>query len=223
MNSPVVTTPVVSVVPIVPEVKAKGKGKGRAKKVVDQPVLSSSDVDANVASSEVNASDKLDTKPRKNLIAKYALLHSFQFFLAKKSLDAGIFDQSLFDRFLRQFLFFDDVSSLSDFFDNLDLKTLLKDAKAAVKIEAKKKAGKVNKPSKAKKAKEADANTPTDLISSLVNLANGTEPTVNASSPANVLNTSDAPGAPVKPKRKYNRKPKTASIAEELQKNEDDV
>jgi hypothetical protein len=163
-------------------------------------------------------------KPRKNLIAKHALLHSFIFFLANNSLQSGLFDQNLFDLFLRQFLFFDDATTLSNFFDNLHLKTLLKDAKNACKQEAKEKAGKGKKQNKSKKAKkESEESAPTDLISSLVNLANGTEPTVNASSPANVVNNSDAPGAPVKPKRKYTRKPKVVSISEELNNNEENA
>lgn len=220
MNSPVVIIPVV---PIVPEVKAKGKG--RAKKNVDQPVLST---DADAVTEPIGDAtlphvdpDPVGDKPRKNLIAKHALLHSFTLFLANKALHDGLFDQSVFDRFLRLFGFFDDVSSLSSFFDALDLKSILKDAKAATRNEMKAVKEQGKKKGKSKKA-DSNKDLPTDLISSLVNLANGTEPVADNSSPRDAQSSTDAANAPVKQKRKYTRKPKVSSIAEDLQKTDAD-
>ena len=227
MNSPV-NVPVVPVVPN--EVKPKGRGrkakvveekvthevsadkvdekpkaKGRAKKVSDAPL------DPDAAPLDPDA-----PKPRKNLIAKHALLHSFTFFLAKQSLDAGILDQSSFLAFLHKFLFFQDSSSLSNFFQNLDLKTLLKDSKNAVKTYAKEQNAKTKRQPKAKKekaAKDTDPDAPTDLISTLVSLANSKEPVAHPSSPVNTLKNAEvAPDAPVKQKRKYSKKPKVEAI-----------
>jgi len=79
--------------------------------------------------------------------------------------------------------------------------------------------GKAKKQTKGKKS-DSTADKPTDLISSLVNLANNKEPIVPPASPANSNKATDGdeavPGAPVKQKRKYNRKPKAVPIAGEL-------
>lgn len=223
MNSPVN----VPVVPVVPN-EVKTKGRGRKAKVADEKVADEVSADTvedkpkakgRAKKAPVDPDAPLDPdapKPRKNLIAKHALLHSFTFFLAKQSLDAGILDLSSFHAFLHKFLFFHDSSSLSNFFQNLDLKTLLKDSKLAVKNYAKEQNTKTKRQPKAKKekvAKDTDPDAPTDLISTLVSLANSKEPVAHPSSPVNTLKNAEvAPDAPMKQKRKYNKKPKVDSI-----------
>ena len=142
MNSPVV-------VPVVPVVE-KTKGRGKKAKVSTDPVVdavvqekskstkklvakvkSDSDAPADDAADADDADDA--EKPRKNLIAKHALLHAFTLHLAKTSLDSGLFDQDLFDRFLASHSFFLDTPSLHNLFLQLDFKILLKNAKIACK------------------------------------------------------------------------------------------
>ena len=239
MSSPVVS----GVVPVVSTVNdlAKGKGKGRGRKPkADPPVEDKVVVDPDLTDDKPVVKGKgrgrkpkadpptdhpdlanppNQANPRKNLIAKHALLHSFSFFLAKRALDANVFDLPTFHNFLRSSNFFDDIPSLHSFFLDLDLKLILKDAKNARVTQKKELAGKGKKQTKAKKG-DASGDKPTDLISSLVNLANGKEPIVPPSSPTTSNKATDgeeaAPGAPVKQKRKYNRKPKSVPIAEEL-------
>jgi len=222
MNSPVV-------VPVVPKTKGRGKKastesvaivdalpagaeavkeekskpKGRGKKVpIDLPV----DADAIPVAAHAE-------KPRKTLIAKHALLHAFTLHLAQTSLQTGLFDQDLFDRFLASHSFFLDIPSLSNLFDNLDLKNLLKNAKIASKTHEKAS----NTKEKKKRVKKASKNEePSDLISSLVSLASSKEPVDPPASPENTMNAVEEPGSPVKQKRKYSRKPKVTSITEEL-------
>jgi hypothetical protein len=218
------------------DAKPKAKGKGRAKKIVDTVTTDpadSADPPANddkpkpkrrakktLDTTNPNPNENPTNPPlRKNLIAKHALLHAFTFFLANHALQHNVFDKTTFDLFLRSSHFFDDLPLLLSFFQNLDLLTILKDSKIALKTYLKEKNGKAKKQPKTKKS-DANSDKPTDLISSLVNLANSKEPIANPSSPANVIRSTDgaeaAPGAPVKQKRKYNRKPKTVAISEEL-------
>ena len=63
-----------------------------------------------------------------------------------------------------------------------------------------------------------NANTDNDIISELVNLANGTDYGTPTARPV----TTEAPGAPVKEKRKYNRKPKVQPVNETLEGNATD-
>lgn len=63
-----------------------------------------------------------------------------------------------------------------------------------------------------------NANTDNDIISELVNLANGTDYGTPTATPV----TTEAPGAPVKEKRKYNRKPKVQPVNETLEGNATD-
>jgi hypothetical protein len=77
---------------------------------------------------------------------------------------------------------------------------------------------KKEKPPKTNKKKNNSTNNETappenDIISELVTLANGTD--YGTSTPTNV--TTDAPGAPIKEKRKYNRKPKVQNVNEALE------
>ena len=191
-------------------VEEKPKAKGRAKKVVAQE-KSDSDADADA---DADAAPGDADKPRKNLIAKHALLHAFTLHLAKTSLDSGLFDQDLFDRFLASQSFFLDIPSLHNLFLLLDFKNLLKNAKNARKTFEKNATAKEKKPRAKKEKKGTDE--PTDLISSLVSLASSKEPIVPPASPENTMKAVEEPGSPVKQKRKYTRKPKVASVAEEL-------
>jgi hypothetical protein len=195
MNSPVI-------VPVVPV--TKGRGKKVNKEVVVNEKSESHDIPQGEGEGE---GEGAGDKPRKNLIAKHALLHAFTLHLAQTSLDNGLFDKDLFDRFLASQSFFLDIPSLSNLFDNLPLKNLLKNAKIARKNWGKNVATKEKKP-RAKKEKTVDGET-TDLISSLVSLASNKEP-VAPESPKNTLKAEE-PEAPVKQKRKYNRKPKVAA------------
>jgi hypothetical protein len=77
---------------------------------------------------------------------------------------------------------------------------------------------KKEKPPKPNKKKNNSTNNETappenDIISELVNLANGTD----YGSPAPTNATTEAPGAPIKEKRKYNRKPKVQNVNEALE------
>ena len=140
MNSPVV----VPVVPVVEKTKGRGKkAKVSTEHLVDAVVEEKPKAKGRVKkgpndlTADAVTLDAHADKPRKNLIAKHALLHAFTLHLAKTSLDSGLFDQLLFDRFLASHSFFLDIPSLSYLFDNLDLKNLLKNAKIACKTSRK--------------------------------------------------------------------------------------
>jgi hypothetical protein len=76
--------------------------------------------------------------------------------------------------------------------------------------------GNLTKAKKQRVKKASNKNEePSDLISSLVSLASSKEPVAPPASPENTLKAEE-PGSPVKQKRKYSRKPKVASVTEEL-------
>ncbi len=79
----------------------------------------------------------------------------------------------------------------------------------------KEKKEKTPKPNKRKNNATNNETAPpeNDIISELVNLANGTD--YGSPTPTNA--TSEAPGAPIKEKRKYNRKPKVQNVNEALE------
>jgi hypothetical protein len=79
----------------------------------------------------------------------------------------------------------------------------------------KEKKEKTPKPNKKKNNSTNNETTPpeNDIISELVNLANGTD--YGTPTPTNA--TTEAPGAPIKEKRKYNRKPKVQNVNEALE------
>jgi hypothetical protein len=79
---------------------------------------------------------------------------------------------------------------------------------------------KKEKPTKTNKKKNNSTNNETappenDIISELVTLANGTDYGTPTPTPTNA--TTEAPGAPIKEKRKYNRKPKVQNVNEALE------
>jgi hypothetical protein len=79
----------------------------------------------------------------------------------------------------------------------------------------KEKKEKTPKPNKKKNNSTNNETAPpeNDIISELVNLANGTD--YGSPTPTNA--TTEAPGAPIKEKRKYNRKPKVQNVNEALE------
>jgi hypothetical protein len=79
----------------------------------------------------------------------------------------------------------------------------------------KEKKEKTPKPNKKKNNSTNNETAPpeNDIISELVNLANGTD--YGTPTPTNA--TTEAPGAPIKEKRKYNRKPKVQNVNEALE------
>jgi hypothetical protein len=79
----------------------------------------------------------------------------------------------------------------------------------------KEKKEKTPKPNKKKNNATNNETAPpeNDIISELVNLANGTD--YGSPTPTNA--TTEAPGAPIKEKRKYNRKPKVQNVNEALE------